>query len=69
MGTILTYTHTRDLFTKNEFKPFVKKYFKDVEFLGCETGNWYPQLKVSNYEDVKHQLPKSYLPIEAQQIN
>lgn len=62
MKHILTYTHTRNLFTKNEFKPFVKKYFKDVKFLGTESGNWDAKLSVSNYEEVKKLLPKYAIP-------
>jgi len=64
MTTSLTYTHSRNLFTKNEFKPFVKKYFKDVKFMGCEYGNWYPTIIISNWDEVKDILPKSYMPIQ-----
>ena len=56
--TTLVYIHTRNLFTRNEFKPFVKKYFRDVKFLGCESGNWEPSISVSNWEEVKDILPK-----------
>ena len=62
--TTLIYTHTRNLFTKNEFKPFVKKYFNDVKFLGTEYGNWNAKLSVSNYEEVKNDLPKYAKPIK-----
>lgn len=64
MRFILTYTHTRNIFIKNEFKPFVKKYFKDVRFLGCDSGNWNPKIEISNWEDIKYQLPKYAIPIE-----
>lgn len=62
MATILNYTHGRNLFIRNEFKPFVKKYFKDVEFLGFESGNWGPSISISNWDEVKDILPKSYQP-------
>lgn len=60
----LTYTHGRDLFLKNQFKSFVSKYFKDVEFLGFECGNWNPSIKISNWNEIKNSLPKSYQPKE-----
>ena len=57
MKTILTYKHTRNLFTKNEFKPFIKKYFKGVKFLGTESGNWGAKISISNWDEVKKTLP------------
>ncbi len=66
MKTILTYTHGRNLFTKNKFKPFVYKYFKDVKFLGCESGNWDPRICISNWEEVKELLPKYAIPIKVE---
>jgi len=66
MRTTLTYTHSRNLFAKNEFKPFVKKYFKDVVFLGFECGYWGPSISISNWEDIKESLPKSYKPTEVE---
>jgi len=69
MAHELTYTHTRNLFQKNEYKSFVAKYFKDVDFLGCECGNWNPSIKVSNWNEVKDSLPKSYQPIEVKEYN
>ncbi len=66
MKTILTYTHGRNLFTKNEFKPFVHKYFKDVEFLGFESGNWEPSISISNWEEIKNDLPKYAIPIKVE---
>ena len=64
MTTTLTYTHTRNLFTRNEFKPFVKKYFKDVKFLGTKSGNWDVKISVSNYDEVKNELPKYAKPLK-----
>jgi len=64
MTTTLTYTHTRNLFTRNEFKPFVKKYFKDVKFLGTKSGNWDAKISVSNYDEVKNELPKYAKPLK-----
>ena len=64
MTTTLTYTHTRNLFTRNEFKPFVKKYFKDVKFLGTESGNQDAKISVSNYDEVKNELPKYAKPLK-----
>lgn len=63
MQTTLTYTHTRNLFIKNEFKPFVKKYFKDVKFLGTESGNWDAKISISNWDEVKNIIPKYAKPI------
>ena len=66
MKTILTYTHTRNLFIKTKFKPFVNKYFKDVRFLGCEYGNWEPSISISNWEEIKYQLPKYAIPAKVE---
>ena len=67
MKTYLTYTHGRNLFTGSEFKSFVHKYFKDVKFEGFESGNWYPTISISNWDEIKDKLPKSYIPIEVKQ--
>jgi hypothetical protein len=50
--------------TNNIWKSWVKKCFKDVRFEGTEYGNWYPVISVSNWDDVKDQLPDSYKPID-----
>jgi len=65
----LTYYHTRSLFTKNEFKPFVNKYFKNVRFVGAESGNNNPMIEVSNYNEVKDVLPKYAKPEKIEEIN
>lgn len=62
MRTRLTYTHGRNLFIKNEFKPFVNKYFKDVRFEGFESGNWGPTISISNWDETKDILPKYAIP-------
>lgn len=69
MSTILTYRHTRNIFTKNVFKGFVKKYFKDVKFLGTESGNWGAKISVSNYDEVKNSLPKYAKPYSTESTN
>ncbi len=68
MNVILVYRHGRNLFTKNEFKPFVKKYFKDVQFIGFASGNWYPSILISNWKEIKDTLPKSYQPLEVEEV-
>ena len=67
--TILTYPHSRHLFSRNEFKPFVNKYFKDVKFLGCNSGNYFLSISVSNWNEVKDILFKSYRPLEIKEEN
>lgn len=62
MENILTYKHTRSLFIRNEFKPFVNKYFKNIRYLGTESGNWNPKIEISNWDKIKDILPKSYKP-------
>jgi len=64
MKIILTYHHTRNLFRKDKFLPFVEKYFNDVEYMGAETGNWSPKIKVSNWDEIKHELPKYAIPVK-----
>jgi len=61
MRTILTYTHTRNLFTKNNFKPFVEKYFKNARFEGSD-GGWNAKLSITNWDEVKSNLPKYAIP-------
>ena len=46
----LTFTHSRDIFRKNEFQTWVKTWFKSARFEGCEYGNHYPTIKVSFIE-------------------
>ena len=62
MRTCLTYTHGRNLFIGSEFKSFVHKYFKDVIFKGFESGNWHPQISISNWNEVKDILPQYAIP-------
>ncbi len=62
---LLTYNHTRDLFSGNEFKEWVKKYFKDVLYMGTKVGNYNPQIEISNWMEVEGKLPKSYKPHSA----
>ena len=64
MKTKLKYTHCRDIMTKNIFKKWIKKWFKDVRFEGTEYGNWYPVISISNWDDVKDQLPENHKPID-----
>lgn len=66
MLIILTYYHTRNLFKQSEFLPFVKKYFKDVKYIGTESGNWSPKIRVSNWDEVKHELPKYAIPVKVE---
>lgn len=46
----LTFTHGRDIFNKNEFKNWIKIWFKTAKFEGCEYANWYPTISVSLIE-------------------
>ena len=66
MKVILTYHHTRNLFWKDSFLPFVNKYFKDVKYLGTESGNWSPKIKVNNWDEVKYELPKYAIPVKVE---
>ena len=66
MEFILTYYNTRDIFRGNEFRPFVRKYFKDVKYLGVESGNSYPAISVSNWEEIKNDLPKYARPLKVE---
>ena len=54
----LTFTHSRDIFKKNEFQNWIKIWFKTARFEGCEYGNHYPTIKVSllEFEEWKEQL-------------
>ena len=66
--TELLYRHSRDIFIGNKFKSFVYKYFKDVRFKGCEYGNNFPTITISNWDEIKDTLPTSYQPIETKNI-
>lgn len=63
---LLTYCHTRNLFAGSDFKKWVRKYFNDVEYAGTESGHYRPSILVTNYEDVKEKLPKTYRPVKVQ---
>jgi len=69
MITELTYNHSRNLFYKGDYKSFVKKYFKDVKFEGFECGYWLPSITISNWDEIKAILPKSYHPIKIEYLN
>lgn len=63
MKTILTYNRARQLFTKSEFKPFVHKYFKDVEYLGAlDSYGTFAHISISNWDEIKDKLPKYAIP-------
>ncbi len=66
---LLTYDHTRDLFTKNKFKDWVKKYFKNVRYMGSIPGNYNPRIEISNWEETKGKLPKSYQPYKVLRVD
>lgn len=63
MKTELTYYHGRNVFIRNEWKPFINRYFKDIIFLGFDCGHYGPTIEITNWEEVKNNLPKSYQPI------
>ena len=46
----LTFTHSRDIFKKNEFQNWIKIWFKTARFDGCEYGNHYPVIRVGTKE-------------------
>lgn len=62
--TQLTYHHCRNVFINDQFRPFIHKYFKNVNFLGFEYGYYYPTIEISNWDEVKDKLPKSYKPLK-----
>lgn len=62
MITELTYSHNRNVFIKDDWKPFINKYFENVKFLGFESGRYEPSISITNWEEVKDKLPKSYQP-------
>ena len=66
---LLTYGHMRNLFSGTEFQNWVEKYFENVSFEGAEFGNYFPKIKVSNWGEVKHLVPKSYKPIKVEKID
>ena len=68
MKTRLTYYHTRSLFQGSNFKNFVHKYFEDVVFEGCGSGNSDPSITISNWGEVKDILPKSARPESVEKL-
>jgi hypothetical protein len=60
----LTYVHSRNVFLRGEYKSFVRKFFKDVEFEGFEVGYYYPTISISGMVEAFRieDLPKSYKP-------
>ena len=68
MTTKLTYGHCRNLFIRNNFKPFVYKYFENYKFKGFEYGYHYPSIEISNWEEIKDILPKYAIPLKIETI-
>ncbi len=62
MKYILTYSFTRQLFKGNQFKPFVRKYFKNPVYLGSSAGRYDAELQIDNWDEVKDSLPKYAMP-------
>jgi len=64
MKHLLVYGRTRQLFAGSNFKPFVNKYFKDVEYLGAQDGQYgyHATISISNWQEVKGILPKYAIP-------
>lgn len=65
MKHILLYYHARNLLSNNQWKPFIDNYFEQFKFLGFSSGSYYPEISISNWEEIKNNLPKSYKPLLA----
>lgn len=59
----LTFIHTRNLFTGNSFKPWVKKLFPSARFEGCASGSLFPVISVPflEFESGKDRMPLANL--------
>lgn len=64
MKVTLTYRHKRDIFWRGEFRPFVNDFFENPVFEGCYTGNWMAKISLTNWEDIKYDLPLKNMPIK-----
>jgi len=64
MKTFLTYSRHRNIFLHDQYKSWIHKWFKDVRFEGFEYGYYHPTISISNWEEVKAILPKSYTPLK-----
>lgn len=49
----LTFKHSRDIFKKNEFQTWVKRWLPSARFTGCEYGNHYPTISVKTVEFIE----------------
>ena len=63
---ILTYRYNRTVFSRNEFKPFIKKWFVNPVFKGSEDRVSYPKILVENWSEVKHTIPLKLKPIKVE---
>lgn len=60
----LLFKHSRNLFVRNEWKPGIKKWYKNPRSEGCICGRgWGWIITVSNWGDIKESIPKSYRPL------
>ena len=60
----LTFNHTRAIFKKNEFAPWIKRLFPDgARFEGTSHGNYEPTIavKYTDFEKVKNDIPTKNL--------
>lgn len=68
MKYILTYEYSRQIFTKDKFKSFVRKYFENPTYFGSVAGRYDAQLQVDNWEEVKDLLPNYALPYKVEPV-
>lgn len=64
MRTELVYTHNKSIFLHGEWKAWVTKWFENPKFEGFESGFYNPHVSITNWEQIKDKLPKSYHPFK-----
>lgn len=68
MLTALTYSHHRQLFDGDQWKPWVTKWFDNPVLVECGLYGHYPVITVTNWDQVKDQLPGKYLPARVEPV-
>ena len=63
MTTYLQYFSRQQLFDGPDFKPWVYKWFDNPVLIWEESCGSYPCICVTNWDQVRDSLPKSFLPV------
>ena len=68
MLTALTYSYRLQLLVGDQLKPWVTKWFDHPVLVECRPDGFYPVITVTNWDQVKDQLPEKFFPISVKPV-